>query len=649
MGRRLYRLSLASMIVVGVAVCAGAETRPRTQVPDRGTATASSSAESWNPNGAVDGQRFAVEAGSAWRGAAGRGPWGWRISFSAPRSVGAILQINGDHDFVLRNAPKRYVWQGSSDGKSWRDLPETKIAEECRTYRIHRLARPRRIQHLRLMISDAHGAFPTLREIEVYPETDTEVAFDDWIVVVSTIVSPKLPGSGIGYIKLARKCKGWEHVPIQQVWKGNFDEAFVAAEPRPLCAFLSGNSKDWCQQPREPWRGVQQVLRNRNLPIWAGCGGAQSLAILSTVGVDKPWDCPRCRDPKHPKLPVYTHIGHTGPAPCGDYSRNLFERGVYNVLQVAGDPVFAGLPREFKIMESHCGQIERVPDGWTLIATRGRGGKTKIQCMRVNDRHIYAAQFHVDLFDQTLDNSRTIMGNFLSLARRWGGYNPNGKPVAAPPALPAAEGGVITIVVVGDSTVASYPAERKILGWGQVLPEFLDMDVRCVNLARSGRSSKSFIREGLWDKALARKPDVVLIQFGHNDCPGKGERSTDPQSDYRDYLRKYIDDARKVGATPILVTPMTRRRFNPDGRIRTTLRPYAEAMIKVGAEKNVPVIDLHAKSVALFERLGDTGSADLNCSPKDRTHFSAKGARAMAKLVVDGLSKAVPDLRPYLR
>jgi hypothetical protein len=58
------------------------------------------------------------------------------------------------------------------------------------------------------------------------------------------------------------------------------DESFVAAEPRPLCAFLSGNFKDWCEVSREPWRGIQEVLKHRNLPMWASCGGAQGLAIL---------------------------------------------------------------------------------------------------------------------------------------------------------------------------------------------------------------------------------------------------------------------------------------------------------------------------------------------------------------------------------
>ena len=186
--------------------------------------------------------------------------------------------------------------------------------------------------------------------------------------------------------------------------------------------------------------------------------------------------------------------------------------------------------------------------------------------------------------------------------------------------------------------MASYPPDRPVYGWGQVLPEFFSQDVKIINRARSGRSSGSFLREGLWDRALAEKPDYILIQFGHNDCPGKGDRYSDPDSTFQDHLRRYVRDSRAVGATPILVTPMTRRQFTAEGKIKTILRPYAEAMIKVSKQENVVVIDLHAKSVELFERLGEAGSADLSADQgRDRTHFSAKGARAMAHLIVEGL------------
>ncbi len=207
----------------------------------------------------------------------------------------------------------------------------------------------------------------------------------------------------------------------------------MAIEPRPLCAFLSGNFSDWCQKDRRAWRGIEQILTAGRLPMWASCGGAQGLAILADTGTEKPWDCPHCRDPRAPKTPIYGHIDHDA-APdleCGDYSHCKFERGPTNLRQLAADPVFAGVPREFRSVESHCGQIQYAPRGWVHVATKGDGAKTDMQCLRVADRYIYAAQFHIEL-DGTPDSSRRIMSNFLALAKNWGGYNPNGKPVPPP-------------------------------------------------------------------------------------------------------------------------------------------------------------------------------------------------------------------------
>ncbi len=146
---------------------------------------------------------------------------------------------------------------------------------------------------------------------------------------------------------------------------------------------------------------------------------------------------------------------------------------------------------------------------------------------------------------------------------------------------------------------------------------------------------------------LREKPDYVFIQFGHNDQPGKGERTTDPNGDFQDNLRKYIDDARAAGAQPVLVTPVARRTF-VDGHATTTLTPYADAMKRVAAEKQVPLVDLHAVSLQRYNDLGDAGSADYSASSTDRTHFSRKGATEIAKLVASALPAAVPTLRPYL-
>lgn len=208
----------------------------------------------------------------------------------------------------------------------------------------------------------------------------------------------------------------------------------------------------------------------------------------------------------------------------------------------------------------------------------------------------------------------------------------------------------ILILLIGDSTVASYPnppADRPDLtGWGQVFGEYFTDKVEVINHAKSGRSSKSFIREGLWAKALDVKADYVFIQFGHNDQKGK-PAATEAEGEFRDNLKRYIAEAREHGMKPILVTPVARRIF-AEGRASSTLGLYADAMKVVGEATRTPVIDLHASSVALYDKLGDEASADYTAAATDRTHFSRKGALAMAKLVADALREQVPELKPVM-
>jgi lysophospholipase L1-like esterase len=169
-------------------------------------------------------------------------------------------------------------------------------------------------------------------------------------------------------------------------------------------------------------------------------------------------------------------------------------------------------------------------------------------------------------------------------------------------ALPAATtsgSDAVRLVIVGDSTVCNYPPTRPDRGWGMFIEEHCH-NVTVINLAAAGRSTKTFISEGRWKAALEQKPNYVLIQFGHNDShtPDHPE-ATNAATDYKQYLRQYIDEARAIGAVPILVTPMVRRIFGPDGKLQDNLQPYADAMKEVATEKKVPVIDLHASSKAM--------------------------------------------------
>lgn len=206
------------------------------------------------------------------------------------------------------------------------------------------------------------------------------------------------------------------------------------------------------------------------------------------------------------------------------------------------------------------------------------------------------------------------------------------------------------IVLVGDSTVADKS------GWGSGFKRFITPDADCINAAVGGRSSKSYRDEHRWEPALALHGDYYLIQFGHNDQPGKGpRRETDADTTFASNMARYVDDVRAMGAQPILVTSLTRRNFDREhpGKIRSTLTPYVEAVRRVANEKQVPLIDLHARSIALCEQLGPEKTRALN--PKlengnlDTTHLSGEGSVVFARLVAEDLAQVVPTLAPYLR
>ena len=209
-----------------------------------------------------------------------------------------------------------------------------------------------------------------------------------------------------------------------------------------------------------------------------------------------------------------------------------------------------------------------------------------------------------------------------------------------------AGGSPMRIVLAGDSTVTTNG------GWGVGFAKALRPGVECVNLARGGQSSKSFRDSGQWQKVLDQKPTYILIQFGHNDMPGKGpNRETDPATTYRENMARYVDEARAIGARPILVTSMTRRYFK-EGKINSNLLPYVDAVKNVAAEKKAPLLDLHARSIELFEQLGPEGCRELSPNdPKtgkvDATHLNRKGGEVVGKLVARELKKAVPALADY--
>lgn len=197
-------------------------------------------------------------------------------------------------------------------------------------------------------------------------------------------------------------------------------------------------------------------------------------------------------------------------------------------------------------------------------------------------------------------------------------------------------------VLAGDSTVTDRA------GWGAGFRELLADPQQVTNLAQSGRSSRSFRAEGWWQKCLEAKPKYLLIQFGHNDQPGKGpNRESKPESEFRDHLRGYVREAREAGIIPVLVTSLTRRRWNSDGTIAPSLTEYAEATAAVAAELNAPLIPLHRLSIAQCEAFGPTAFRKfepMKADGADHTHLNPRGSRVVAALVVTAMISQLPDL-----
>jgi len=198
------------------------------------------------------------------------------------------------------------------------------------------------------------------------------------------------------------------------------------------------------------------------------------------------------------------------------------------------------------------------------------------------------------------------------------------------------------VFFIGDSTMATKN------GYGDAICNWLKDKAECFNLAKNGRSSKSFREEGLWQQATAQMKNNpnqlnqwVLIQFGHNDQPGKPGRSTDLATEYPVNLEKYVVETRAAGANPILVTPLIRRSFKA-GQHQDDLIEWATAMKGVAARLNVPLIDLHQLSkqhvIAVGEDKADQYAETPKGTPKfDRTHLGPLGACVFGAMVLQQL------------
>ena len=200
-----------------------------------------------------------------------------------------------------------------------------------------------------------------------------------------------------------------------------------------------------------------------------------------------------------------------------------------------------------------------------------------------------------------------------------------------------------TLYLAGDSTVTDQ-GQSPSASWGQFLTRYFRNDVAVANHAESGESLKSFVTEMRLDKLLSglRGGDWVMIQFGHNDQKTQWPQTyAEAGTTYPAWLRTYIAEVRRRGATPILVTSPERRNFDTEGRIRPTLAEYADAMRTVAREQKVALLDLNASSVRLYEALGPVVAPRAFADDgDDKTHHSEYGARLLARAVIEALRKS---------
>jgi lysophospholipase L1-like esterase len=222
-----------------------------------------------------------------------------------------------------------------------------------------------------------------------------------------------------------------------------------------------------------------------------------------------------------------------------------------------------------------------------------------------------------------------------------------------------------TIHLVGDSTMSDKPKlDLPERGWGQLFREFVKPTAKVQNHAVNGRSTKSFIDEGRWQRVVDElKPgDWVIIQFGHNDEKSQDPtRYTKPNGEYRANLERFIRETRAGGGHPILATSVVRRRWSEDGKLVDTHGEYPEVVRKVAEEQKVSLLDMQKLTAKLEESHGVLGSKKLHLwfAPgehphlkkglQDDTHYSEYGARAVASLATKEIMRQKLPLAEHLK
>jgi lysophospholipase L1-like esterase len=208
---------------------------------------------------------------------------------------------------------------------------------------------------------------------------------------------------------------------------------------------------------------------------------------------------------------------------------------------------------------------------------------------------------------------------------------------------------IVTMFLAGNSTVVDQDKEPY-AAWGQIIPAFFTEKVAVANYAESGESLRSFIAAKRFEKMLSlmKAGDYAFVEFGHNDQKQKGP-GIGAFTSYKNDLKFFINEVKKKGGIPVLVTSMQRRSFDSSGKIMETLGDYPEAVRVTAKEENVALIDLNAMSKTMYEAWGPEESIKAfvhfpaNTFPgqtaalSDNTHFTPFGAYEIARIILKGI------------
>jgi lysophospholipase L1-like esterase len=209
---------------------------------------------------------------------------------------------------------------------------------------------------------------------------------------------------------------------------------------------------------------------------------------------------------------------------------------------------------------------------------------------------------------------------------------------------------VPTLFVLGDSTVCDQPRE-PFASWGQMLPRFFQPDIAIANHGESGESYSASLGRRRIDKivSLLQPGDVVIMQFGHNDQKERGE-GKGPFLNYKENIARHVAMVRARGGIPVIVSPMERRAFGPDGKLQPSLADYAEGARQAATENKVAFIDLHAMSIPFYEFLEAKGKdfSRRAFAGQDNTHSNNYGAYEFAKAIAQGLREARLEVARHL-